>query len=441
MKRMRALWISGLVMAFFVAAVIWVRSYKPMARKWVLSSGAEVELVRVTFGKNHRAIDGGWKDMVYPAVPKALLPKLKWQVGNYGPTTNDSLVAWLRVNSLGANTNRRGSQLQLRIAVLDGNGLESPFSTFLFNTSSVPRALELRSYPRRSPEMTIRIYDSSTAYEAEHEPGSKLGEFKIPNPVPSRATSWVAEKMPASRSTSGLTISLVKLQTGFAELMGSEISGRTNGMGGKYSRAVIDFEENGKRSTDWWVSKISASSASGEQLRPSSSGGFWGKEGYVYNFQGALWLDESVWKLTIETMRSGRFPVQELWKVRGIRAPQSNEVVEVHAKTNICGVETELIGLGGPEAKPPEGWSSLSRSARTAKLRVRLADPNGDVRLSLISVQDQQGKSMQAYHYITGNDVHEFQVEIPEGASKLDVTLAASRSRTVEFLVKPELAK
>ena len=79
-------------------------------------------------------------------------------------------------------------------------------------------------------------------------------------------------------------------------------------------------------------------------------------------------------------------------------------------------------------------------------------DPPG-IYVSLISIQDEAGKTLVSR---TGGwsggpprnvpnttgfyDLHFNFNEPPEG-SKIKVTLAVTRTRTVEFLVKPELAK
>jgi hypothetical protein len=433
-RRIRVVLLLALGLAAMAVLGVWLGSSNSPNRKWKLPNGTEFTVVKVTHGKNHQAIDGEWRDMAYPLIPQWLRKKLNWQVGSYVPTSPDALVVWAKMEHWPRGVSFGNMFVpEMEIAAMDEDGLEAArasahrFANGLF-------AFELKNYPHRSREITLRFYPDS------REPSKGSGDFNIMNPARVRAARWVPDLLPASRETNGLKLTLLGIQTGWTDGAGWRSVQTREGWGGRYSSASFTLEENGVRAQNWKLASIRANALTGEQILPSAYAGRLGSNENTLFFQAALWREEPVWKLAVEAERTGNFPTQELWTVRGIPVPRAREVVEIHAVTNIHGVKVELLEIAGRDARKLAAFGYIGAPGYPW-FRVSLTAPPWDVKLFLVGVHDDQGNDLDAELAVTVGTTHCFRVELPEPAKTLDITLAVSRSSTVEFLVRPELAK
>ena len=118
----------------------------------------------------------------------------------------------------------------------------------------------------------------------------------------------------------------------------------------------------------------------------------WRDHTNFFSFTGALWPEEPAWKLKVKVSRTAHFPPQELWTIKGIAVPASEEFSEVSARTNIYGEDIEFLGLSSPDAKLPPDWTKMRPDSN---LHARTPFPLSDAHLTLVEVRDDQGRKLK----------------------------------------------
>ena len=385
----------------------------------------------------------GWREFLYPLLPLKLRVRLLARVMEWDSSNRNCAVVWFRRDGLPAPDATR-----LYLCVADEYGLETGLQSIAHitrtigstggatppGTTATISGWEFADYPKRSDNFRVVMYrpDENTL--------TRVGEFRVPNPARRRFPAWTAEALPATRQTNGLAVSLIKLETGMSGVM----SGAGLGMPARvFSRATFQLRENGRATEGWAVSRMLARSATGERRSSSDQTAQWSEGKHTADMWGGLWLEEPVWKLDVAVARTAGFPAEELWGINGVRVPQPGEMVEHRVESNLFAVKLEFLGVSGLKNLP------VTQVAPSyAVVHVRTQYPLDGLRVVLVEVRDDRGRTAQP-HGLTntvgtgggGNTPKEsltgFRVEIPEGAKSLNITLAATPIRHVEFLAKP----
>ena len=293
-------------------------------------------------------------------------------------------------------------------------------------------------HPRRAKEFKTRLY--------RQEPGGtvvRVGELTVRNPLSRRFPTWTAELLPVTRQTNEVEITLTKLETG---LTAKETGHGPAGEGPKsFSRATFSVKENGAPTEKWSVCGISVSNAAGEVRPGGTYGSRWERGEHKVDFEGALWLEEAAWKLDVDFARTEDFPTDELWFIKGTRVPRHGDLEAMRVVTNLHFAELEFLGVSGAKTVLPADYAAIRPHAN---VHLRTPHPLNGVRVALVEVRDDQGRKLETKGSTArasmggrGNTpreiLHGFGVEIPEDAKTLDITLAATRVRRVEFLARP----
>lgn len=440
------------VVIILVIIAGWLLTRKKHEEKtWKLPDSSVLSLAKVTYGTNHQVRYGTrWQDFLHPVLPAKLQAKFGAKLATHTSSSN-SIVLWLwqrQTPPPGAGV-FPGLFLAtpFQIATMDSNGLESDLlsssnSRYRASAYSMISGWELKDYPRRSKTIGIKIYCSDA--EGKLWP---IGEFQIENKFQVKTGGWLAEALPATRATNGLELTLVKLETGITKKESG--MGPAGGWAKSFSRAVFRMSDNGKQTDGWSVTCIKANAASGEVRPEGGNSSRWIRDEQHYAFEGPLWLEEPAWKLAVEISRTRDFPVGELWTIKGVPIPETGKVAEINATTNIYGAEIVFQGISTAKAKLPQEWA---RTPLYVNLHASNPIPMSDTKLWLVDVKADLGGKVKVvgdtWQSSTGGRGatlkelnHGFGIEIPEGAKSLDVTLAFSKSRYVEFLAKPVLAK
>jgi hypothetical protein len=238
---------------------------------------------------------------------------------------------------------------------------------------------------------------------------------------------------------------LLTLQSGSAEVLPSlETAPR---FATACTRATFAIKEKGLASRDWTVSRIFATSATGEKL--TSLSGHWVGDALMVDFQGPLWLDEPAWKLRVEVSRIANYSSEDLWKITQVPVPTTREICGGGAMTNLNRAVLEFLGLSSPGAILRSGNVGVSGRWNA---HLRTPYPVEDLRFSLVEVRDQLGHiaELKGSTSITSDGgrgitpremLYGFGFELPPGAETLDLTFAVTQSRYVEFQTKSILAK
>lgn len=446
MRAIRILLALSLLAAAVVLA-IWLWPARAVRQFVFLPDGSRVSLETVSFGTNHvHRYDHRWQDVFHRILPKKLREKFPPRISTFTSSRGEALMVWLHRDGPPATG---PWPPPFFLAVADEFGMETQLrhganTTASFLSRAAPREVtgwELREYPRRAERFTIRVYANATGDKWTCE-----GEFAIRNRGPRQFPQWSAETLPATREAGDLVVTLRKLESG--------VTGADAGIGpsgknaGAFTRATFSMSEHGKPTEHWSVNRIVASSATGE-LRPGGSHSTqWSKGAHVVHFENALWLEEAAWKLDVELSRTARFPAEELWVLRGLRVPGEKELVEMLVTTNAYHVDVDFLGVSAPRASLPEGYTAMRPYAN---VHVRAPHPLDDVRVRLVTITDERGREAKLQGTATGTGtggrgitpketLHGFGFDIPDGATTLDVTIAVTQSRTVQFTVKPEMA-
>jgi hypothetical protein len=203
------------------------------------------------------------------------------------------------------------------------------------------------------------------------------------------------------------------------------------------TRATLSIAERGKPATRWEPAEVAIADAAGnswtdgwcEQDDPAKrlQGGF----------SGLLWPGEVAWKLRIELARNAGLAPHELWTVR--RAPWPERGKRRTSSATRCGIDLrlELSADTGPD-----GVEFIFAHVTAAKVQ-----PGW--RVDLISATDEHERALRVpamgwYAPLPREQpVHNslFHVPMPRRRPRfVDLTFAVQRTRSVEFLVKPDRA-
>ena len=428
---------------------MWLASPQPKSPAIVLPDGSRLTFLKVTHGTNHvYRLGNHWQDFLYPVLPVQLRAKFPPRLMAFESSNRDSVMVWFRRDG---KPSLAVGETKVYLSVADEHGLESPLQLMAHTTrttGSLTTATnatgtqfsgwELAGYPKRSRQFRVIVYHPADTKL------SRVGEFRISNPARRKFPEWTAEALPATRQTNGLDVTLIKLETGLSGVM----SGAGVGIPARvFSRATFQFNEGGVGTEGWAVTRILARSATGETRTGNDQTAQWSEGKYNADMWGGLWLEEPAWKLDVDLARTTSFPAEDLWSIKGVRVPQPGEMVEHRGETNLHSVKLEFLGVSGLKNFPATQVTPLY-----AVVHVRTQYPLDRLRVMLVEVRDDRGRTAWPRGLTNtigtgagGNTPKEsltgFRVEIPEGAKSLDITLAATPIRHVEFLAKPVLTQ
>ena len=462
---MKRIWILLIGTVLLIGlALTWRLGQQRETRTLRLPDGSQLTLLKVTYGTNHVCVYGSWwqnlRDSLLVRFKGATIPS---RSASFTSTDTNSVMLWLRQDQTlpwqawppiyylaVADENDLESKLKqsanVSINLRAANAARSPPPGVTPGTGSgLPSLItgwELPQHPRRAKEFKIRLYRGESNGNVV-----RVGELTVRNPSSGKFPTWPAETLPAKRQMNNLEITLTKLETG---LTGKEVGRAPAGEGAKsFSRATFTVKENGAPTEKWSVCGIRLSNAAGEVRPAGTYVSRWERAEHIVNFEGGLWLEESAWKLEMAFARTGAFPPEERWLIKGVPVPRPGELIEMRVVTNRFNVELEFLGVSGPNAKMSEGYTAMQPYAN---IHVRSPHPLDDLRIVLVEVRDDRGASanLQGSSSTTSTGgrgitpkemLYGFGLDIPEDAKMLDVTLAATRIVSVEFLAKPSLTQ
>lgn len=453
---MRAFRVSLLVLLIVlvaggIAGLIWLQ---PPTQSVTLPDGSPFMLLKVTHGTNHVLRFGSrWQDFLYPVLPQKLRMKYPPRVMQFTGNGPDSVMVWFQREGVPSSD---GNWPRVCLAIVDDHGLESPFllSPHVTRTLGAPSSTtgssagspgaastqlsgwEVLDYPKRSGGFQLKIYGVGTDSQL-----ADAGEVRIPKYSRREFPAWTAEPLPATRRSNGLDVTLTRLETGVA---GAVLGAAPLGMVARvFSRATFQLRENGSVTEDWSVRSIRLLSATGITRYGDNKTAQWRNGKLTTDLWGGLWLEEPAWRVQAGFARTANFPAGDLWGIRGVPVPQPGETVEHRVVTNLHGEELEFLGISGLKsaAGTPAGKTYAS-------IQVRTPYPLDDLSVVLVEVRDEQGRKAEARGFTIetgtggrGITLKEsrigFRIEIPQGAEWLNITLAATQMRRVEFLAKP----
>src|ERR1043166_1204403 len=323
----------------------------------------------------------------------------------------------------------------LRVVVADDQGQEFDPAVQDANVHTGYWATEVRAFPRRSKMLRLRLVDNTHA----------LAEFSISNPAKAPHPSWKPEPLPATVSSNGLELSLVKFrsyQSGTATFTKE----------GFYPRTQCSFKvrENGRDSIAWRAVAIESSDATGNHWqtgRDSRLEGFHGSE-VLAGFPGALWPGEDAWKLRVEFKRVADFPENELVRILHIPIPGPDEILQPQTAYEVNGATVVVATVIGSKV----AWERIYqfnpervRDCVTVLIQGKILSQNR--RVAFVEAKEDHGAPVKLEGVVSDRNIagrspdflpNSLNFRPPQEASELTLMLAVSQSRVVEFLAKPE---
>jgi len=300
-------------------------------------------------------------------------------------------------------------------------------------------------FPRRGKEVRLRLIGNNN---------DTFAEFTIPNPAPGPYPVWEAQSLPVSATDNDLEVTLEKFRS-LQTVTNEDHTPRTE--------CFFRLRENNRETFDWMPVQFEISDATGNHWTASWSAGDNPFNFNPYNFSvenglmrsellGALWPGESAWKLRAEFKRAANFPESELLQISHIRIPAADELAQPHVRYEHNGASVELAAVIGKSAPWERGGQ-----VNPAVINVRKLNPavkkdcisvllSGQIlsrkrQLTFVGATDDKGRPVKLEMFRRGNDSNvpfSFVFHPLDDASELNLLVAVSECRFVEFLVKPE---
>lgn len=427
-------WTSALLAGIACAGfVLWRSVNAPLgfaAQQVTLTNGTVLRLVSVQHGKTHLdPFSPPWKQWM-SRLPEPWTRKLKLNLpANLNTSGSNSVLSvWLTSSKAAANPN----QQSFGVLIGDDSGnFAGSSSGFGFSNGKTPvvphyEGHRMSVFPRRSPELRIRIYDSPWSR------GNFLHEFRIRNPgvVPLDETPpLVAGPLPQPQSAGDLEATLTSLTV---EPSDGWQPTDTN----VYRRARLEFtcRQAGQPTTNWVAYHVrEATDATGNSTDGNNWNHGWSEDRTFVSF--ARWpLPESEpWKMKVEFCQRAGFPTNELWEARNI--PILTNSAKFPALTNqLAGAPIVIERLG-----PPEHGSYAHSDTHSIELEVMAGSKPDDRRwhLTIARAVDSTGREVTANSWSGSDDDRTFSFNVSTNATSLDVWIAYAPSRLLEFTAQP----
>jgi hypothetical protein len=411
----------------------------------LLPNGTTVRVLAVTYGTNHAIgskIAGAAADL--PMVFQNLLKRILGR--NAVPaqsltTPTPELVVWLdhQTNSASA-TAFMGGYFEAYLG--DGSNFISGPAAMLssFAISPNSESLQFGAFPRRDPRINLSIF----YHDAMGKPHF-CGHLSFANPQYRTYPQWQAPTLPATKRVGDLEVTLRSVETGHGD--GSTVRARRDGS------TVVAYDtdrEDGRNLTGldlslrplkntnevWQVAGVDVSDATGNSAHSMSMS--WSGNTAAFSFSPSLWPGEAAWKLKLEVKRTEGFRAEEIFAFKNVPLGELDRTNTLAWTTNASGITLTLRDICRRAPWTNNSWSSSQLSSVRFK---HSALPAG-TQVDLLWVVFDTGKTNRSESWSSSSNEREYDFRaIPLEARTADIVFAVQQSRTVEFTVKPEVAK
>ena len=412
-----------------LAVGIWWALRTPPGRRLTLADGRVVTLAGVTYGTEHRFVQGPpFARVLAPILPPAWQRKLGLNAA-FHKSDRPTLMVWVMWR--GGNANPR----ELTDAsVFDDHGVEcepvrSQATLYLHDPPrGAIRGWEFKHFPRRAGTIGLRLYARGAVYKPD-----RLAEFQFPNPAPRTYPAWTASPLPITVRAGEWEFSLVKFTTG------EPIPDRdkpSRGWVAPWTSTAFHVGSNGQPSRAWTVPSLELTDATGNTANSYRSAASRIEGQPIFGLSAALWPDEPAWRLNVEFSRIVDFAPDELVSLPGLPVPERGTHSLIHTQAAVQGAT-----FSGRLLAHLETPVSIAHLRAGAELVVSLVPVEG-LRLRLVHAADDRGRELRHVPgYAEASGPHNFWLEMPPDARALDLTFAVTRSRFVEFVARPEFIR
>jgi hypothetical protein len=431
------LWLA--VMVFIVAvaigfAMLAAGTEKPSRR---LPDGSLLTLEAVTYGKEHRFVEGNWwQKLFYSFLPTQVQNSIP--VHTYTGSSDRLLVFWTRRRPAARGQPLPHPFWQPRVMAFDQRGRTAETGGGVFR--SVPdewpvkecvEAWALPSFARRDHSVGLRLL-----VQDQRGHWVRAAEFVTRNPDQRPYPTWTAEPLPITQRDGDLAVTLTDLHVGPPP---PRAAGDPNEMASDWTHYTIRYHWNGRPTSAWESAGFVLSDPTGGVCdRTHAMARTRVPGGERFSFRGMLWPGEPVWKLRVTLARTSQFRREELWTVANIPVPGLRKYFRLNQAASRLGARLSLRMIGGRAAGPCD-W-------RNPCVELHMSPASGDLRVTLVRAIDERGGDVirSGARFMYGNSGGAygkgdliFHLWDAAQAKRLTLTFAVQRPRVVEFVVKP----
>lgn len=286
------------------------------------------------------------------------------------------------------------------------------------------RGWEFVHFPRRGKKVGVRLYTRGN----DGKP-TRLAEFQVANPSPGHFPIWPVSPPPVTVQNGQQEFTLTRFTTG------EPIAARLKPIRGwvaPWTSVAFRVAQNGQPSSCWSMMGVELSDATGNiaHFHRTLASSVEGQPEFGLN--AALWRSEPAWRLKVEFAQAGDFAADELLSVNGITIPWPGNQTLIRTQAVIHGATLTLNTISRPPG--PSGVGGLL----TAAYVTGSLFPAERLRLKVARAVDDRGRELR---WVPGNTSargpHDFWVELRSGARSINLTVAVTRSRFVEFVATP----
>lgn len=417
----------------FLAAAVWIplRHSAFPVQEVTLTNGPTFRLVSVQVGTRHfDPIAPVWQRLAH-RLPPSLSRRLGWQQPTWNPvTTNETLSVWITASQAPSGTG--APTYGIEVGDDEGN--------FASDTSGIqlPRGPgpgvahyeghRLNIFPRRSPELRIRIRQSPWGH------ASLIHEFRIRNPrvlTTRMAPPLVGRPVPQVSTNGDLEATLVDFRL------------RTGHMPTEDRTAELEFtlRQSGNPSTNWVAYHVNeVADATGNTGDGNSWRHGWHSNRTFVAFSRWPLPPSEPWRLRVEFCRQGftAFATNELLHFPSL--PIADKPDTYTQRTgSILGTSIVVQDV----AKRDERYFAPT-GTRAIRLKVGTGSPPPDSQrwhLTLARVIDSTGRDVTANAWSGSDGEREFSLQVSTNATSLDVWIGYVPSRRIEFIAQPRPVK
>ncbi|MDB6024057.1 MAG: hypothetical protein JWM68_280 [Verrucomicrobiales bacterium] len=433
---------ASLLALLLCSFLLFKLSAPPISQPATLSDGSILHVQALTYGTNHFV--GGTLARMVSKLPQSwqasltrLAPRLL-KVRSMR-TTEPEFRMWFDCVPATTNSAAPDPFLELTTFLATDDGFVSGEQESLYPLMSGIESVGFKSWPRRGHRVQLHLF--------QNDQKSKLKThlvIAIENALyEESATTWQAESLPVTKMAGDVEVTMLDFTTGYG------IGTTQTGLPGGKRKTTYDLRKEGVEnhsvctlrivdnispSNVWEVTYVTLSDASGNSVKSRSMS--WKNESQQAKFSPSLWPNETAWKVACEIKRSIGFATNELLTFKGVPVPSLNQSNAVSIITNFNGASIALTHIVRKPA-PGDSWSSSDLS----EIGLTNSTLPESVHLNLVSIKA-HGKEVAGSGSSTGANERQYFVQsFPEDAKTVDITMSLQKSRTVEFLVKPEIAK
>jgi len=397
----------------------------------VCPDGTIMELAGVTYGKQHYCpMDHPWTRFLQ-ALPTSIQQKIGVRLKSVHKSKEDILVVWLVWK--GRTTSWNGNK-----HVIDENGFASRLNSGwgYQGKPSNPALTEqwlgyaIPTYPKRDASFTFKMSDWNE---------KEIAAFEIKNPHIREIPPLQAEALPVARTVDDMEFALVALEMPHPERPPKDMDARFNSS--MDVRATFEIKEAGEIVEHWQPVNIWLEDATSNKTSNTS----WSnqeKDGKAsITFSSGLFPGES-WKIRTQFARKDNFLEEDKWTVEiplpGSPGYQTNLVAHTirEKKIIIRGVVDENGMLLDGTKENNRSFSSNQRK-KHREFKIRVEDMNTDLRLDLVEVIDDQGRTCKDGGKSWGGGDYAYRLNVEDDAQRLKVTVALHASKFAEFYAEP----